>query len=435
MSDVSKLGPLGEGEESRPLKVDLTRIDIRRGTLNLPRRFYDAFPAGEIEANDLSLGRKLTVTFVPPRELEGLGPFFEEHDLQPNDAVTIALADGLQLTPIKRERRQEREEGQGTTARSSGAAAQQRPDGHAPDGHAPYGQAPYGHESSEGGYVRERVRLEAQPLGREPAEREEKPQEGGRTRVRLRAQEPAAYLAPPVPEMKGGWQDVLHDPAPRRDQMVRPSERAVVRPDDLPAQGSGSDRRQLEDTRLPRSDGGGSGAGGHDMRQQRLFGEEPERYGTVREAPRQEGRSVKTGRGGNLPLAPRQEAEDEQPRDRRLSTDAGAGAGARSNGAPERTASAPRQERGAQAEPELAEEREPVLVGGSQAEGDLTGRIASYLHDPSTPAIVRAAAVAEQLRLPLEAVQQGLAEVSRNSQGAVAPIRQDVYLVKRNRSG
>ncbi|HEX7005335.1 MAG TPA: hypothetical protein VF168_14215 [Trueperaceae bacterium] len=409
MSDVSKLGPLGEGAESRPLKVDLTRIDIRRGTLNLPRRFYDAFPAGEIEANDVALGRKLTVTFVPPRELEGLGPFFEEHDLQPNDAVTIAVAGGLQLTPIKRERRQERGDAQEAVARSEPVAR-----GSA----ANWSQS--GQQGAEGGYVRERVRLETPQLGREPrgdGMREKRGDDRGeQSRVRLEAQEPAAYLAPPVPETKGGWQDVLHDPVPRRGQMLRPSERAVVRPDDLP---DGGVREKLERS---------------DMRQQTLFGGEPEHYGTVREAPRQEARPGRHAPESSRPLAPRQEAEDEQPRNRsesnRSDRDVG---GVRGREAQKRPAPASGQGRAPAPEPQLAEEREPVLVGGAQAEGDVTGRIASYLQNPSTPAIVRAYAVAEELHLPIAAVQKALAEVSRNSDGSVAPIREDVYLVKRGR--
>src|SRR5690625_5193443 len=89
--------------------VDLTSIDIRRGTLYLPRRLYDAMSEGELTAVDTATGERMEVRFTPPRELEGLSAFFEHHELKPNDGVSLHLAGAeLQLSPVRRERRRSR---------------------------------------------------------------------------------------------------------------------------------------------------------------------------------------------------------------------------------------------------------------------------------------------------------------------------------------
>ncbi|MEX2536287.1 MAG: hypothetical protein WD273_11895 [Trueperaceae bacterium] len=380
MNDVSKFGPLGEGEESRPLTVDLTRIDIRRGAINLPRRFYGVLPEGDLQASDTVAGRELMVTFHSPRQLEGLGPFFEEHDLRPNDAVSIALTDGLRLTPIIRERRQS------TSAQSPSLGS--------PSMASP-SMASVTAQEDQRNEVREAAPENSRR--REPSQRD---QASGPSK----APATAAYLAPPVPEIKGGWQNVLHDPIQRRGQAARAVEPLDLDfdPDSGNRQDEREERRQTESRQSlkePAIDVGGGEEWHRSPRdlsrpaaEQRRgeFEERPDETqrrpsGTPRDAQRQ------------APLAPKQEQRSE-PQERRQDA-----------------------------------ELEPVLLGASSSEGDLSGRISRYLQDPATPAIVRAASVAEALRLPLDAVQHGLAEVARHSEGAVAPIRDDVYLVKRSR--
>jgi hypothetical protein len=325
VTDERKLGPFGAGGESQPATVDLTRIDIRRGTLYLPRRFYGALPEGELRVSDGAAGRSMTITFRPPRQLEGLGPFYEEHDLRPNDAVALQLGDELRLTPVRRDR--------------------------------------------------QRVGAEA------ASEREASPA-------------PETIPAPPPPpEVKGGWQDVLHDPAPRRPHPGGVSKPALApavlsavpseRPSDLdPVERLGPDERIIRSS-SPVS---------------RLDSLRPE-------ARVQAGRPLERQSRPPAPEVDRTQKGLFEGRPVPRADGDGAGGGG-------------------------LEERVAVTVGAAP-QTDAAGRIADYLADPGTPAIVRASAVAEALHLPLEAVQRGLAEVSRASDGSVAPIRPDVYLVKR----
>lgn len=458
VTDARKTGPFGAGGEAEPITVDLTRIDIRRGTLYLPRRFYGALPEGELQAQDAAAGKTIPVSFQPPRQLEGLGPFYEEHDLRPNDAVSLNVSNGLQLTPIRRERRQ--------SAPST------------------------------------------------PAEPREVPA--------------PARQSSPATEGKGGWQDVLHDPAPRPhpggyskpEAAPRPAAPPVPRADEAtlveppfdagsgearhvaprdlsrlglgreksvtsertgsvdaePVAGRRPDRSDLERLRpeylvqqhermrRERSVTGKAGQFGSENRQ-----EEPSDGFLVREKPTRERPSAASEA---RPLAPaggesqqglfestaieeagaRQEPRSEQqrtnrqtaekpvenpaekpiekPADRPIEQQAARPRGSEQAAKPAVAAkSSPRR----QAEPPAEkEEREPVMVGAG-SEGAAFGQISRYLQDPGTPAIVRAEGVAEALKLPVDTAKKGLAEAAQASEGAITAIRPDVYLVKRSR--
>jgi hypothetical protein len=417
VSDVRRLGPLGSGGESQqPVTVDLTRIDIRRGTLNLPRRFYGALPEGDLPANDTVTGAAYGVYFRPPRQLEGLGPFFEEHDLRPNDAVVLAMSDGLQVTPMRRERRQ------GTL---EGADGQDRR------------------------YVAPAI---AGVVSKESAE----------TEVSRGAEKIGAKgtYVPPAPAKVGGWQDVLHDPVPRARQGGR---NALDPETGSPGSSSGKLPPLAEE---PIDAGGGEGWHMAPRDLSRPGMESSRQEGVVRERRREEG-GAQGSRKAGPPLAPAggsAAGPSAQAADRTTGSNAGRAADPKSGaaappkagpaaereagpaaGSPSRAEADRKQEglfdesrragetavpRAGQGQPRV--EREPVAVGASGS-GEVTGRISRYLEDPGTPAIVRASAVAETLRLPLETVQRGLAEVARNSDGAVTSIRSDVYLVKRGR--
>ncbi|MEX2540996.1 MAG: hypothetical protein WD314_04280 [Trueperaceae bacterium] len=391
MTDLRKLGPLGQGGESQPVTVDLTRIDIRRGTLYLPRRFYGALPEGEVQASDTVAGRDISVRFQPPRQLEGLGPFYEEHDLRPNDAVALLLTDVLQLTAVRRERRKTRADAPAGAAHGSAHEAAHE---------AAYETA---HRSSH---------ETAQGAAHEAAQ-------GAAPERKEQATPPASSpTLPPLPEIKVGWQDVLHDPAPRRHPA------GTSGPTTVPG-GVDEDRKEVRE-----APGRGPEARAHLERLR------PEARVQQAERARRESGQGATEKPQDSyaepharPLAP--EADPPKRQHGLFDGRAAAQVEIERAGGQSQPRAAPRPEPSAEKDEPIEPEREPVAVG-APAQEDAAGRISSYLREPGTPAIVRAAAVAEELRLPLETVQRGLAEVSRASEGAVAPIRPDVYLVKRS---
>lgn len=89
-------------------RYSLTRVCLRRGELSLPRDLIGAFPDGTaVKAVDSRSGTEFPLTAAGDRLLRGLGEFFAEHDLEPNDTLLIRLEeDGrVKLTPQARERR------------------------------------------------------------------------------------------------------------------------------------------------------------------------------------------------------------------------------------------------------------------------------------------------------------------------------------------
>lgn len=88
------------------IEVDLTRVCVHRGSVQLPYRLQGAFRQGAVAAIDVAAGEPLELRFEPPRELLGLGPFFERHGLRANDALRLNLdSEGLEIEAVRRERR------------------------------------------------------------------------------------------------------------------------------------------------------------------------------------------------------------------------------------------------------------------------------------------------------------------------------------------
>src|SRR5690625_4055341 len=89
-------------------RYSLTRVCLRRGELSLPRGLIGRFADGAvIEAVDSRTGSSFELLAEGDRLLRGLGGFFEEYELRPNDTLLIAVeqSDQVKLTARKRERR------------------------------------------------------------------------------------------------------------------------------------------------------------------------------------------------------------------------------------------------------------------------------------------------------------------------------------------
>src|SRR5690554_5208401 len=88
------------------VRIDLTSLDLRTGVLRLPRRLHDAFGSGALDGTDFDTSEVYVLEFAAPRELRGLGQFFESHSLRPNDAVILRVSTGkLELQAYFRQRR------------------------------------------------------------------------------------------------------------------------------------------------------------------------------------------------------------------------------------------------------------------------------------------------------------------------------------------
>jgi hypothetical protein len=88
-------------------RYPLTRICLRTGSLTLPLNLLGVFPErGDIVALDTQKDAEYTL-HVEGRRVFGLGPYFEVHDLTPNDELTIRpLEDGrFAVTAVSRPRR------------------------------------------------------------------------------------------------------------------------------------------------------------------------------------------------------------------------------------------------------------------------------------------------------------------------------------------
>src|SRR5690625_7627561 len=89
-------------------RYSLTRVCLRRGELTLPRRLTGLFDSdGPATVSDSLTGTELQLDLQGQRVLSGLGAFFEEHELDVNDALLIRRAEGgtISTTPQQRERR------------------------------------------------------------------------------------------------------------------------------------------------------------------------------------------------------------------------------------------------------------------------------------------------------------------------------------------
>src|SRR5690625_545107 len=94
----------------RTVRLDLTSLDLRSGTIRLPLQEHDCFPPGSLRGVSHSGDGEHELHFESPRELHGLGEFFEENELRPNDAVIIHLhGSHVELEPFRRRSRRKPE--------------------------------------------------------------------------------------------------------------------------------------------------------------------------------------------------------------------------------------------------------------------------------------------------------------------------------------
>lgn len=85
----------------------LTRVCLRSGTLTLPRNMLELFPSeGRFEVLDTKSNEIYELDIEGPRTVAGLGPLFQDHRLDVNDALIIRpLDDGtFAITPVARRR-------------------------------------------------------------------------------------------------------------------------------------------------------------------------------------------------------------------------------------------------------------------------------------------------------------------------------------------
>lgn len=185
-------------------EIDLTRQDIRSGTLLLPRSMLAVFEAGPIALDDPARERKHTLTYAPPRNLSGLGTFIDDHGLQPNDKLIFVLDDdGGELLARKRppKKRPKLEEPPILETDPIPAPAAPEP---APQAAA---EAP---EPSESGWVVREVRRT--PHAGPPPSRQEPP--------------PARPVAEAMPERQAPQQPRQQPPAQQQRPTQRPQQPA-----------------------------------------------------------------------------------------------------------------------------------------------------------------------------------------------------------------
>lgn len=80
-------------KEGQPVEVSvsLTRTCISRGATFIPQRHAEDLPAGSLTLVDKEHEHELTVEYLPPRELRGFDDYFQHIDLQPNDELVIKV--------------------------------------------------------------------------------------------------------------------------------------------------------------------------------------------------------------------------------------------------------------------------------------------------------------------------------------------------------
>lgn len=170
-------------------EIDLTRQDIRSGTLLLPSSMLTVFEAGPIALDDPAREREHTLTYAPPRNLSGLEAFIDDHGLQPNDTLIFVIdGDGGELLARKRppKKRPKLEEPPILETDPVPPPAAPEP--------PPQAAAPAAEESESGWVVREVRRT---PLAGPPPSRQEPPPSRQEPPVVDAAPEPRR--APPQP--------------------------------------------------------------------------------------------------------------------------------------------------------------------------------------------------------------------------------------------
>ncbi|MDZ7799933.1 MAG: hypothetical protein U5K81_03945 [Trueperaceae bacterium] len=86
--------------------INVTRLCLRTGSVQLPFALAGRLPEGELLAHELESAEALVLWSEPPRRLAGLGPLFEANEVQVNDAVILEVdGDTVRLGLHKRPRR------------------------------------------------------------------------------------------------------------------------------------------------------------------------------------------------------------------------------------------------------------------------------------------------------------------------------------------
>ncbi|MFW5899381.1 MAG: hypothetical protein ACOCUN_02805 [Jiangellaceae bacterium] len=86
--------------------INVTRLCLRTGSVQLPFALAGRLPEGELLAHELESDEAMVLWSEPPRRLAGLGPLFEANEVQVNDAVILEVdGDAVRIGLHKRPRR------------------------------------------------------------------------------------------------------------------------------------------------------------------------------------------------------------------------------------------------------------------------------------------------------------------------------------------
>lgn len=86
--------------------INVTRLCLRTGSVQLPFALAGRLPEGELLAHELESDEAMVLWSEPPRRLAGLGPLFEANEVQVNDAVILEVdGDTVRVGLHKRPRR------------------------------------------------------------------------------------------------------------------------------------------------------------------------------------------------------------------------------------------------------------------------------------------------------------------------------------------
>lgn len=460
------------------IEVDLTRVCVRRGSVQLPYRLQGAFRQGPVSAVDAAGGEALELRFEPPRELVGLGPFFERHALRANDAIGLILdGEALEIEAVRRERRAPAtpdRTGAGSsappTARSSGADREARPD-------APPAQQREPSSRSAAPSVPPTLRMEV-PAASVPEEGGDVPTTDGGVPARPRARwEPldVTMSAGAGEGHVGGatWRDLAGERREAADPTPRVREVRRQRTDEAQATPGGQAAREApsQGAQRPTTGGAGPRPGPSDAPERRAQGEEPDapvqgrgldlfglrrrlgigRAGTTRVVD--SGAGASSGPAGGEPASPptapgpartgrpASDASAHRPAAQApldfaaANADAGGGPAGVATAAPTPASTGPQATAVRTAVATVrrgAAEGAPPPTGAS-LDADVAA-VAGYLARPDIPAIVRAERVAETLAMSVARADAALDRIAEDSE-RLSRIRAQAYMVRRRSQG
>lgn len=119
-----------------PLRLPLTRLCLRSGTVQLPFVASDRIPEGTWTLRDRASGDEVHLTSTPPRTLSGLREYFERHALDVNDSIVLSI-EGIQATiDVEKRMRRPKRDVAPSTWHSVHEAARPRDEGERGRSHA-----------------------------------------------------------------------------------------------------------------------------------------------------------------------------------------------------------------------------------------------------------------------------------------------------------